>query len=309
MPNKSESASISVEHDTLFDLLQKVGCLGRSIFDIGEIVVNKAFTSITKANTMKIAFWANMVRDRDKNLVTFEVEKDNMPEHSSEGHCAYRRSSGWSFDTTINLTPIRVNVNIQTTETRTADAEAVGDKASEAPFSQESRFAVSISAAEVVHRALFDRLKEPQTIFSQALTSQLAKLAYQLSDQISQDSRLKAVSIKTSRHKIGVDGATETITSELSRSKYEAIRQSPAQLLENSNDHVVYVALGSNVGDRIAMLELACRELDRYGIRVVRTSAIYETEPMYLQEQRPFINGVCEVCRSWLTLKTLIQMD
>ncbi|KAL2754431.1 hypothetical protein ACRALDRAFT_1063272 [Sodiomyces alcalophilus JCM 7366] len=55
-----------------------------------------------------------------------------------------------------------------------------------------------------------------------------------------------------------------------------------------------YVALGSNLGDRIAWIEQACREMDRRGIHVRRTSSLWETEPMYVLDQDRFLNGVCE---------------
>lgn len=58
-----------------------------------------------------------------------------------------------------------------------------------------------------------------------------------------------------------------------------------------------FVALGSNLGDRVAMIERACREMDARGVRVVRTSGLWETAPMYVLEQDKFINGVCEVSR------------
>lgn len=56
-----------------------------------------------------------------------------------------------------------------------------------------------------------------------------------------------------------------------------------------------YIALGSNLGDRIAEIERACREMDARGIRVTRTSSLWETEPMYFANQDRFVNGVCEV--------------
>lgn len=56
-----------------------------------------------------------------------------------------------------------------------------------------------------------------------------------------------------------------------------------------------YIALGSNIGDRIAWIERACNEMDRRGIHVRRTSSLWETEPMYVLEQDRFLNGVCEV--------------
>ena len=64
---------------------------------------------------------------------------------------------------------------------------------------------------------------------------------------------------------------------------------------QNAIVHRAYIALGSNVGDRISMIEMACREMDRRNIKVLRTSALYESAPMYLEDQGPFINGACEV--------------
>lgn len=60
--------------------------------------------------------------------------------------------------------------------------------------------------------------------------------------------------------------------------------------------HRAFIALGSNVGDRVEMIEQACLEMDRVGIKVKRTSSLFETAPMYVLDQDPFINGVCEVC-------------
>ncbi|KAL2029834.1 hypothetical protein VTO58DRAFT_109026 [Aureobasidium pullulans] len=57
-----------------------------------------------------------------------------------------------------------------------------------------------------------------------------------------------------------------------------------------------YIALGSNVGDRLDMIEKACLALDQdQNIKVTRTSSLYETEPMYVEDQARFLNGACEV--------------
>jgi len=58
---------------------------------------------------------------------------------------------------------------------------------------------------------------------------------------------------------------------------------------------VAYIALGSNMGDRIAWIEKACNEMDARGIKVKRTSSLWETEPMYVLDQDRFVNGACEV--------------
>ncbi|KAL4943213.1 hypothetical protein BDV06DRAFT_144119 [Aspergillus oleicola] len=59
--------------------------------------------------------------------------------------------------------------------------------------------------------------------------------------------------------------------------------------------HRAFIALGSNVGERVEMIERACLEMDRAGIKVRRTSSLFETGPMYYLDQEPFMNGVCEV--------------
>ncbi|KAK3390240.1 Dihydropteroate synthase-like protein [Podospora didyma] len=56
-----------------------------------------------------------------------------------------------------------------------------------------------------------------------------------------------------------------------------------------------YIALGSNLGDRIGWIEQACNEMDARGIKVKRTSSLWETEPMYVLDQDRFVNGACEV--------------
>jgi hypothetical protein len=61
------------------------------------------------------------------------------------------------------------------------------------------------------------------------------------------------------------------------------------------SQHRAFIALGSNLGDRILMVETACRLMEERGIRIARTSSLFETAPMYVKEQDPFINGVCEV--------------
>ena len=58
----------------------------------------------------------------------------------------------------------------------------------------------------------------------------------------------------------------------------------------------IFIALGSNMGDRLQNIENACREMDAQPeIQVLRTSALYETAPMYVEDQDRFLNGVCEV--------------
>ena len=56
----------------------------------------------------------------------------------------------------------------------------------------------------------------------------------------------------------------------------------------------VYLSLGSNLGDRAAILDRAIEELNASGVRVTRRSPIYETEPQGFAAQGWFLNAVVE---------------
>jgi len=58
---------------------------------------------------------------------------------------------------------------------------------------------------------------------------------------------------------------------------------------------VAYVALGSNLGDRAGNLLLAVRGLLEASFVVHKLSAIYETEPIGLDDSGKFLNMVAEI--------------
>ena len=55
-----------------------------------------------------------------------------------------------------------------------------------------------------------------------------------------------------------------------------------------------YLSLGSNMGDRAANIARAREGLGKRGIRIARSSSLYETEPVELREQEWFLNSVIE---------------
>jgi 2-amino-4-hydroxy-6-hydroxymethyldihydropteridine diphosphokinase len=57
---------------------------------------------------------------------------------------------------------------------------------------------------------------------------------------------------------------------------------------------VIFLSLGSNLGDRAANLERAIESLSGIGVRVLRCSSIYETEPVDFLAQPWFLNCVVE---------------
>jgi 2-amino-4-hydroxy-6-hydroxymethyldihydropteridine diphosphokinase len=56
-----------------------------------------------------------------------------------------------------------------------------------------------------------------------------------------------------------------------------------------------YLSLGSNIGDREAMLQAALDRLHSSDLVVRRVSSVYETEPVDFKEQRFFLNLAAEV--------------
>jgi 2-amino-4-hydroxy-6-hydroxymethyldihydropteridine diphosphokinase len=58
---------------------------------------------------------------------------------------------------------------------------------------------------------------------------------------------------------------------------------------------LAYLGLGSNLGDRERNLGEARRLLDEAGARVLRASAVHETEPYGVIDQPRFLNQVVEV--------------
>ena len=58
---------------------------------------------------------------------------------------------------------------------------------------------------------------------------------------------------------------------------------------------IVAVAFGSNLGDRFKNIDDALSRLEAERVKIVGTSFLYETKPMYVEEQAQFLNGACLV--------------
>src|ERR1035438_3724843 len=68
---------------------------------------------------------------------------------------------------------------------------------------------------------------------------------------------------------------------------------------------IAYVGLGSNLGDREAMLQAAVRALESPRLHISRLSPIYETEPMDVPGQHWFLNQVAEAETNLFPLQLL----
>ena len=69
----------------------------------------------------------------------------------------------------------------------------------------------------------------------------------------------------------------------------------------------IYLSLGSNVGDRRAHLNQAIELLPASGVQILRTSPIYETEPVDYVNQSWFLNLVLEAETELFPLQLLTR--
>jgi 2-amino-4-hydroxy-6-hydroxymethyldihydropteridine diphosphokinase len=75
--------------------------------------------------------------------------------------------------------------------------------------------------------------------------------------------------------------------------------------------HTIYLALGSNLGDRQGNLETAIQSMGSE-IQVLKRSSIYETPPWGFEDQPAFLNMVFQAetqFSPWKLLKTLKKLE
>jgi len=75
---------------------------------------------------------------------------------------------------------------------------------------------------------------------------------------------------------------------------------------------LVYIAMGSNIGDRAAMLARGIEALNAAGVRVLRQSSFYASEPVDAPPQAWFLNAVVEAQTALMPrqlLRTLMGIE
>jgi len=72
---------------------------------------------------------------------------------------------------------------------------------------------------------------------------------------------------------------------------------------------VAYLGLGSNIGDREAALQTALDQLNGPGLRLLRKSSLYETEPIGFLDQGWFLNMVAEFETDLFPKQLLLRMQ
>ncbi|APQ71558.1 2-amino-4-hydroxy-6-hydroxymethyldihydropteridine diphosphokinase [Clostridium botulinum] len=59
--------------------------------------------------------------------------------------------------------------------------------------------------------------------------------------------------------------------------------------------HIVYVAFGSNIGEKESYIKRALEKIEERGMEIIKVSSIYETEPYGVLDQDSFLNGVVKI--------------
>jgi len=145
-----------------------------------------------------------------------------------------------------------------------------------------------------------------QDVAAQRATGRLARLGYPLMCAVSRKRFVGAVSgVRVSR---GRDAATlGAVVAAVARGARvvrvhdvagaaEAVRTAESCVEGLAPVRRAYVAMGANLGDRLAAMRAAVESVARLPLtRVVAASRVYETEPAYLDGQPAFANAVLEV--------------
>ena len=63
----------------------------------------------------------------------------------------------------------------------------------------------------------------------------------------------------------------------------------------SSEDHIAYLGVGSNLEDRLSNIHGTLDKLAAHAVKILDTSFLYETSPMYVVDQPAFLNAVCKV--------------
>ncbi|AJD32981.1 MULTISPECIES: 2-amino-4-hydroxy-6-hydroxymethyldihydropteridine diphosphokinase [Clostridium] len=71
--------------------------------------------------------------------------------------------------------------------------------------------------------------------------------------------------------------------------------------------HTAYIAFGSNIGDKKDYIKKALEKIEERGMKIIKVSPVYETEPYGVLDQDSFLNGVVKI-ETNLTSEDLIEV-
>lgn len=76
-------------------------------------------------------------------------------------------------------------------------------------------------------------------------------------------------------------------------------------MLDNNNLHDIYLALGSNLGDKKKNIDLVIAQIELHIGQVTALSSLYETLPVGFDSENSFLNAACRVSTRLQPLEVL----
>lgn len=147
-----------------------------------------------------------------------------------------------------------------------------------------------------VHRMVADYMESKPYESLDVLAFEAAEIFFRSSESIIGSSPQRSLSLRIGNQWGLPDGSPRlNSTYKFSGDLYDSFQRAQSTFMRGKARSRVFVALGSNMGNRVGMIEQACTEMSRRGLTVRHTSSLYETEAMYKTDQQPFVNGACEV--------------
>lgn len=291
-----------------------------SIPALGEKYVYRALEQFAGTSAARIVFQPAYLRQFELKTIRLSIEKCD-----SYVGVQHQFFTGWVGTARVGLTRYQLNIKIGTFHQR--DSRRQPHSISNPPLtgqvwkSEYERHARFYPAFEAHHRTFEYTLSQNHENLK-SLAYKSCAIAFEAGDGDPQCEPLQSVKYQIFATPIG-DSIEERhaessgITGPglaLSMNRHDYMRFRCTQDKETSgvsDKSRAYVALGSNMGDRTTMIERACQAMSQRNIKVLRTSSLYETEPKYVEDQRHFINGVCEVsallsCQLNLDIKNLL---
>ncbi|KAL9008960.1 MAG: hypothetical protein Q9173_005972, partial [Seirophora scorigena] len=161
-----------------------------------------------------------------------------------------------------------------------------------------------------VHRALASFVESKAHASLDVMALEASHVGFEAFERTMQSGHAARIELKLfeGHDKPGKPPAKSNTTYSFDRHCSDGLQQSQKAADLKSDNHRALVALGSNLGDRVGMIEQACTEMQLRGLKVLRTSSLYESEPMYKTDQPSFVNGVCQIETTVSPIELLNQL-
>jgi len=252
----------------------------------------------------RIVLQPGNIYQSDLKTIRLSIEKDNLG-----FGVQHQFLTGWAGIARVGLTRHRLQIKIAThhqTDSRRQQHSTSNKRSTESGWKFEfEKHACFYPAFRAHHKAFRDMLSQSHENLK-SLAYRSCAIAFEAGDGDPQCEPLQSVEYQVFASLIGNSAEEgqaqlQMITGpglflSMDRNEYMQFRCTKERKTSRVSDKSrAYVALGSNIGDRTMMIERACQAMSQRDIKVLRTSSLYKTEPKYVENQRPFINGVCEV--------------